>query len=92
MQPSFPTLLILLSYVHSALTHDTQYDRSKFEPEDNIVRDVAIIPGGSSGTHAAISLKDKGKSIGVVEQKARLGGHTENTPTQPSIYLKGMAS
>jgi heterodisulfide reductase subunit A-like polyferredoxin len=85
-------LLIVLSYVHSALTHDTQYDRSKFESEDNIFRDVAIIPGGSSGTHAAISLKDKGKSIVVVKQKARLGGHTENTPTQPLVYLKDMAS
>jgi hypothetical protein len=86
MRPSLPTLLIVLSHVHSALSYDTQHDKSKFKPEDIIVRDVAIIGGGSSGTHAAISLKDKGKSIVVVEQKARLGGHTE-TYTDPATGI-----
>ncbi|KAF1947527.1 hypothetical protein EJ02DRAFT_499285 [Clathrospora elynae] len=37
----------------------------------------------ASGTHAAISLRDKGKTIIVIEKKARLGGHTE-TYTDPS--------
>ncbi|KAH8633153.1 FAD/NAD(P)-binding-like protein [Alternaria alternata] len=38
--------------------------------------------GGSSGTHAAVSLKDAGKSLVVIEVKGRLGGHTE-TYTDP---------
>jgi len=42
-----------------------------------ISRDVAVIGGGSSGTYAAIRLRDLGKSVVVVEAKGRLGGHTE---------------
>jgi hypothetical protein len=42
-----------------------------------IRRDVAIIGGGSSGTYAAIRLRDLGKSVVVVEAKGRLGGHAE---------------
>lgn len=53
------------------------YDAYGFNSKDIIVRDVAIIGGGSAGTHAAISLKDKGKSIVLVEAKGRLGGHTQ---------------
>ncbi|KAL7626109.1 hypothetical protein AAE478_002879 [Parahypoxylon ruwenzoriense] len=41
-----------------------------------ITRDVAIIGGGATGTYAAINLKDKGKSIVMVERKGELGGHT----------------
>ena len=39
--------------------------------------DVAVIGGGASGTYSAIQLKDAGKSVVVIEQKGRLGGHTE---------------
>ncbi|GAB7349562.1 hypothetical protein MBLNU459_g0257t1 [Dothideomycetes sp. NU459] len=53
------------------------FDNAKFGPFDIITRDVAIIGGGSAGTYSAISLKDKGKSIIVIEKKERLGGHTE---------------
>src|SRR5450432_843254 len=42
-----------------------------------IERDVCVIGGGSSGTYSAVSLKDAGKSVVVVERKLRLGGHTE---------------
>ncbi|WP_405060064.1 NAD(P)-binding protein [Kribbella sp. NBC_01505] len=42
-----------------------------------IERDVAIIGGGSTGTYAAIRLRDLGKSVVVIERKDRLGGHTE---------------
>jgi hypothetical protein len=42
-----------------------------------IRRDVAIIGGGSTGTYAAIRLRDLGKSVVVVETKGRLGGHAE---------------
>lgn len=50
-------------------------DISKFKPEDIIERDVAVIGGGSSGTYAAIAVKDAGKSVIVVEKKTRMGGH-----------------
>lgn len=39
--------------------------------------DVAVIGGGSSGTYAAVRLKDEGKKVVVVEAQDRLGGHTE---------------
>lgn len=42
-----------------------------------IDRDVCIIGGGSSGVYTAIRTSDEGKSVAVVEQKGRLGGHTE---------------
>ncbi|KAH8914922.1 FAD/NAD(P)-binding domain-containing protein, partial [Atractiella rhizophila] len=42
-----------------------------------IERDYVIIGGGSSGVYSAIYLKDKGKSVAVVEAKDILGGHTE---------------
>lgn len=47
-----------------------------------ITRDVAIIGGGSTGTYAAIQLRDLGKSVVVVEAADRLGGHTQ-TYTDP---------
>jgi heterodisulfide reductase subunit A-like polyferredoxin len=52
-------------------------ESSASSAKDTIVRDVAIIGGGSAGTHAAVSLKDKGKSVILIEAKGRLGGHTE---------------
>jgi hypothetical protein len=42
-----------------------------------IKRDVAVIGGGSSGTYAAVRSRDLGKSVIVIEEKDRLGGHTE---------------
>ncbi|KAF4626178.1 hypothetical protein G7Y89_g11980 [Cudoniella acicularis] len=47
-----------------------------------ITRDVCVIGGGASGTYAAIRLSDLGKSVVVVEQQDRLGGHTQ-TYTDP---------
>lgn len=76
------TLLTLIS-AHNTLSSGLEYDKSSFKPEDIITRDIVIIGGGSAGTHAAISLKDKGKSIIVIEQKGLLGGHTE-TYTDPA--------
>ncbi|KAJ5082084.1 beta-cyclopiazonate dehydrogenase [Penicillium argentinense] len=40
-----------------------------------IIKDVAIIGGGSSGTYAAIRLHDEGKSVILVEKEIALGGH-----------------
>ncbi|KAF2733973.1 amine oxidase, flavin-containing superfamily [Polyplosphaeria fusca] len=58
-------------------SHKYDLDPKNWKPEDVITRDVAIVGGGSSGTYSALSLKDKGKSIIVIEKKARMGGHTE---------------
>ncbi|KMP06417.1 hypothetical protein D8B26_004337 [Coccidioides posadasii str. Silveira] len=44
---------------------------------EDITRDVCIIGGGSSGTYAAVRLRDKGKSVVVIEQDETLGGHTD---------------
>ncbi|KAM0723345.1 hypothetical protein Q7P37_000330 [Cladosporium fusiforme] len=43
-----------------------------------IERDIAIIGGGPSGTYAAVHLRDKGKSVVVVEKQASLGGHVSS--------------
>lgn len=48
-----------------------------FDPVDIIVRDIAIVGGGATGTYAAIRLQDDfNKSIVVVEREKTLGGHT----------------
>jgi len=75
---SFVSLLacILASTVVGSSTPSI-FDLKKFKPQDIITRDVAVIGGGSAGTYSAISLKDKGKSVIVIEKKERLGGHTE---------------
>ncbi|KAL5376897.1 hypothetical protein DPSP01_010163 [Paraphaeosphaeria sporulosa] len=70
--------LLLLSwavFTLAALPSTTDFDH--LDPKDIIERDVAIIGGGSAGTYASISLKDKGKSVIVIEKKNRIGGHTE---------------
>ncbi|PSN60864.1 amine oxidase, flavin-containing superfamily [Corynespora cassiicola Philippines] len=59
------------------VTERNIFDTSRFIGSDIIQRDVAIIGGGSSGTHAAISLKDQGYSYVVVEKRSTIGGHAE---------------
>ena len=75
-------LPVLLSWLHVVSTQTTKYNLKVFSAANTITKDVAIIGGGSAGTFAAISIKDKGKSVVVVEIKDRLGGHTE-TYTDP---------
>lgn len=57
-----------------------------------LVRDVVIIGGGSSGTYAAIRLRDQGKSVVVVERESILGGHTETyvDPTTKQVVDYGV--
>ncbi|WEW58961.1 hypothetical protein PRK78_004429 [Emydomyces testavorans] len=43
--------------------------------KDVTTTDVCIIGGGSTGTYAAIKLKDEGKKVVVVERNDHLGGH-----------------
>ncbi|KAL4929701.1 amine oxidase, flavin-containing superfamily [Aspergillus undulatus] len=45
--------------------------------EQVIIRDVAIIGGGATGTYAAIRLREMGKSVILVERENKLGGHTD---------------
>ena len=66
-----------LIYAAPTSTHLTRSDTSSLADLITIRRNVAIIGGGSSGTHAAITLKDKGHTFVVVETKDRMGGHTE---------------
>ncbi|KAL3424063.1 flavin-containing superfamily Amine oxidase [Phlyctema vagabunda] len=54
---------------------------------DIISRDVCVIGGGSSGTYAAIRLREEGKSVVVIEKTGRLGGHTD-TYTDPVTGVK----
>lgn len=60
----------------------SSFDASSYSSADVIMRDVAVIGGGSSGTYGAIKLRDMGKSVVVVEKEDRLGGH-ENTYIDP---------
>ncbi|KAL4762131.1 uncharacterized protein BDW70DRAFT_159122 [Aspergillus foveolatus] len=60
---------------------------SGFQPEDIISRDVCILGGGATGSYAAVQLVEHGHSVAVLEQKDRLGGHSE------TLYLlNGVAS
>ncbi|PLB49798.1 NADPH-dependent FMN reductase Lot6 [Aspergillus steynii IBT 23096] len=69
-----PTVVLLAA---ATLAKAAQISNLSFAPEDTITRDVCIIGGGSTGTYAAIRLKDQGKSVVVVENSDYLGGHTE---------------
>jgi len=42
------------------------------QPGQCITRDVAIIGGGASGSHAAVWLRDHGYSIALIEKNNRL--------------------
>ncbi|RHZ46410.1 amine oxidase, flavin-containing superfamily [Aspergillus thermomutatus] len=57
-------------------------DGSQIEDASTIVRDVAVIGGGASGTYAAIQLRQMGHSVVVVEKEPLLGGAT-NTYYDP---------
>ena len=63
------------------------FDNAAYEPSSIITRDVCIIGGGSSGTYAAIALRDQGKTVAVIEAQSVLGGHTI-TYTDPATNTK----
>ena len=67
----FRTLVLLVTLVSNAAAIRS-YD---FAAEDTIVKDVAIVGGGASGTYAAVRLReDYNKSVIVVETQNRLVG------------------
>lgn len=70
-------LACLTPQVSAAPSQIQPWDFDNFEPANIIFKDVAIIGGGSAGTYSAISLKDKGKTVIVVETKDHIGGNTE---------------
>lgn len=56
-------------------------DESAFAPEDIIVKDVAILGGGASGTYAAVRLReDLDVSVVVIEAQNHLVSNS-NTPS-----------
>jgi len=66
-------LSIFLHLSIAAVAVRGKVDESKFEETDIILRDVAIIGGGASGSHAAVILKqDHGKSVVVIEKQDHL--------------------
>ena len=60
---------------------------TNWKAKDIITCDVVVIGGGASGTYSTIRLRDMNQSVVLIEQKDRLGGHTE-TFTDPTTQLK----
>ena len=56
---------------------ESVFSLASYHPSHIISRDVAVIGGGSTGTYSALRLRDSSKSVVVIEQQNRLGGHTE---------------
>ena len=85
--------LFLFSTLLTTLTPPTlaapaiSFDISTYPSASIIKRDVAILGGGSSGTYAAIALRDHNKTVAVIEKQNYLGGHT-NTYTDPASGKK----
>ncbi|PIA98431.1 Beta-cyclopiazonate dehydrogenase [Cercospora beticola] len=70
-------VIALASFCHAVIREED------FAAEDIIVRDIAILGAGASGTYAAIRLReDYNLSIAVIEKDDHIGGHT-NTYTDP---------
>ena len=57
------------------------FDSTLYAKEDIITRDIIIVGGRASGTHATITLDNIGKSVVLVDRVGRLGGHI-NTYTK----------
>ncbi|KAL4944949.1 hypothetical protein BDV06DRAFT_219755 [Aspergillus oleicola] len=55
--------------------------------QETITRDVVILGGGATGTYAAVQLRSQGHSVGLVEQKSRLGGHAETLYLPDGNYV-----
>lgn len=63
----------VLGFLAAALASTSSIDETAFAAEDVIIKDVAIIGGGASGTYAAVRLReDLDTSIVIVEQEDSL--------------------
>lgn len=56
------------------------------EPEI-ITRDVCILGGGGTGSYAAVQLIERNHTVVVVEQKNRLGGHSDTLYLPSGEYI-----
>src|SRR6185312_11657049 len=70
-------LKVAAASVAGATAGSLARDASASHGLETIERDVCIIGGGSSGTYAAVRLRDMGKSVVLLERKGRHGGHAE---------------
>lgn len=91
MLSKFLSLAVFSAAVTARPTYDNNYNNNELDPskwpsQHVIHKDVAIIGGGSAGTYAAISLKDKKISSIVIEAKGRTGGHAV-TYTDPATGI-----
>ncbi len=84
---SLPAFLTVFLTSQAAALPSPSINTADYGPASIIRRDVCIIGGGSSGTYAAIGLRDQGKSVAVIEKQSVLGGHT-NTYTDPNNGTK----
>lgn len=80
-----PAMLALVPLVASVFAHTIH--ESQFKPTDIVTKDVAIVGGGASGTYAAIRLKDKGKTVALIEQKDHLVSIAGSFPAGDPKYI-----
>jgi phytoene dehydrogenase-like protein len=74
---SISVAIVALLYPVFAAPTSATVNGQTYSIDSSIIKDVVIIGGGSGGTYSAISIRDSGKSIVVVEATDRLGGHTQ---------------
>ena len=82
----YSTLLATLFHL-SCASPAVSFDTASYASTSIIKRDVVVLGGGSSGTYAAIALRDHNKTVTVIERHNYLGGHT-NTYTDPASGKK----
>lgn len=75
-----------ISALAAATNISSCFDPSNYATVDVLYCDIAVIGGGSSGTYAAINLRELGQRVIVVEKENVLGGHT-NTYTDAATGL-----
>ncbi|KAK4500340.1 hypothetical protein PRZ48_008529 [Zasmidium cellare] len=82
----------LVTALFALLFWTPQLAASRAGPEV-LHRDVCIIGGGAAGTHAAIRLQQKSKSVTLIEKEALLGGHINTflDPRTKAAFEYGVA-
>jgi hypothetical protein len=86
---NFCLVLIFAKFLGSEPGSSSSCDNffnSYWDENDIITRDICIIGGGSSGTYAALRLREMNQSVVIVERRSRLGGNTQ-TYTDPDTGL-----
>ncbi|CAG8983458.1 hypothetical protein HYALB_00000627 [Hymenoscyphus albidus] len=88
----FALLFSFLAFANFATPQSWSIFDSYNQEWSSIHWDVCIVGGGSSGIYAAVSLKDSGKTVVVVERNNYLGGHAHtyfksNTPVDFGVVI-----